>query len=650
MADHQGGYPKRPEEASCVNCGGSGHWAIACPEPTREVTAGFEAWRSSSHGGQRSGKDHNRGGNRRPSAPIITRYGPQSTQDLSNFPPPGYNPGPPAPYPVPFPAQTHEYAPPPPPADQGFPQYPPPAHYPPAHYPAEYPPGYQISLPEPVLPPSYGPPPPGHQLTHVPPGTNGSPPTMQAHLGGYQPQVPATLYPQVSGSYPPLPPPVYTGPPGLAQAPGRFEPPTKPNYVHGGSDKHQFNRGSKPRKQAKQAPQQKPLPSGEGLAHALPPKPPIKKLPPAYLHPSYLSNLHPGNQNRLDWRRSQRSQKQQERDRSNRERGNQNGGANNRRNSSHRKQNVSNKSNSPRFRKRSGDGASAEDAKSVTTTEASPARLEPEDKSNEASTPLKTPEPELKDEKPPTEGGSSNQEVTEPHDQEKPNVADQPKENSDDVKDASVNSESGDVKPLPSDDPATELVSNDTERAETVEKDFTAIPEQEISADKPCAEQECSEEANSEAPDTVEEPIDRQDMGRKRKLTNEEDDSPQERPIKRQKSSEAEGLQPKEPLQVNETNNGPQSSEDSSLPVPLEEQLPSNRRDSILSGGSRPASRRSSVSSRSSGLDSLEAELLGRPSKEKSKTETKEKKKKTDGRGTGKKRQPKVNSAYSRRW
>jgi hypothetical protein len=341
----------------------------------------------------------------------------------------------------------------------------------------------------------------------------------------------------------------------------------------------------------------------------------------------------------LDKRRAQRSQKQQERASANREKGNSNGGANNRRNSSHRKQNVSNKSNSPRFRKRSRDGAPAEDAKSATKTESSPGRLEADDKSNESSTPLKSSENEL-----PTEAGSSNQEVTEPNDQEQPKVADPLKENPDDVKDASLNSDSGDTNKLTHDDPAADLVSKDTECAETVENGSSANTDQKLLVDKPDIKQQCSDEANPKAPDTVEEPIHRQEMGRKRRHTDEEDESPQDHLIKRRKSSEAEGLQPKESLQVNQRKNGPQSSENTTSPAPLEEQLPSNRRDSILSGGSGPASRRSSVSSRSSGLDSLDREILGRPAKGKS-TEKKGRKK-ADGRGIGKKRQPNVNSAY----
>ncbi|KAJ3503345.1 hypothetical protein NM208_g16533 [Fusarium decemcellulare] len=62
-----------------------------------------------------------------------------------------------------------------------------------------------------------------------------------------------------------------------------------------------------------------------------------------------------------------------------------------------------------------------------------------------------------------------------------------------------------------------------------------------------------------------------------------------------------------------------------------------------------PASRRSSVSNASSGLDSLEAELLGRDIKAKSPDETP--KRKPSGSGTKpKRRQTKLDSAYSRRW
>ncbi|VUC33393.1 unnamed protein product [Clonostachys rosea] len=712
MADPPGHNPDRPEEedAFCYNCERSGHWPIVCPEDTHKASAANEPSRNSSHGAQRSGKDHNRGGNRRSSAPIITRYEPQTGKELHQYPP-GYNPAPPAPYeaqssqelhqyppgynpapPAPYEAQSsqelHQYPPgynpaPPTPytaqsiqfaassATQNFPQYPPQAHY----APSSYPPGYQVSSAVTQMPTSYGPPPSGHQLTNVPPVTTPTP-TAQAHQGGYQPQAAASFYAQHYGSYPPPPQPVHSGPPGLGQAAGHFGGHSaKPVHGPGGSHKQHFSGGSNPKKQQNQAPQSKPLvpptASGEGIVHALPPRPPVKKLPhiPPSLHsssayvppaPTYMNyppgnhlsldyipvaNYHSTNQDRLDRQRNQRSKKHQERHQTNRDKGKQNGGANNRRGSNQRKQNLGNKSNSPRFRKRFQDGALAEESKSITTSEASPTRLEPEVQSNEALTPLKTPEPESKDKELPAEGDSGNQEVAEPHRQEQADFADQPKENTDDVKDSSLNSDGGDVKPLPSDDPATKPVAEDI-----VEKDSTASPEEKISADKSGVEQEFVEATMSKTPNTGEESTDRQEAGRKHRRTEEEEDSSEDRLTKRRKSSGSESPRPKESLQVTETSHDPQSSEDNSLPVPLEEKLPSNRRDSILNSGSQPASRRSSISSKSSGLNSLEEEILNLGELKDESKEEEKKKKKQDGRGKGKKRQPKVNSAYSRRW
>ncbi|CAG9980504.1 unnamed protein product [Clonostachys byssicola] len=646
MAD---GGPQKPggDEPFCTNCGVVGHLpTIYCPSKRRERTAGSEAQLSSAQDAQRSGRDRNRGGRKRYAPPVINRYTRPGTQDTSSFPPPVFNQA----HPASYGAQQPPFVPTPPPS---FNPYHPQSQYPAGQYPLEYP----NVFPAPHPPQSYGPPPAGPQLTDMPgnlppgPPLGPPPPPLQVHQGGFQPQTPAPLYSQVPGSYP-APQPVYSGPPGSYPAPQsvhsgppdmtrasrRFGPPSKQKNVSGTSDKRQSSGGSNPEKQSNQAPQSKPPTTptepSEEIDYSLPQKP-VTKLPPPYQHPAHLVN-----QNRLDKRRNQRSQKQQERSLSNRDKGNQNGGANNRRNSSHRKQNTSNKSDSPRFRKRSRDGAPVEDAKSAPKTQSSPSRLEEDVESNETSTPLKTSESEL-----PTEVGSSNLEATKLHDQEESNVADQPKENSDDVKDASLNSDGGDTNKLTHDDSATDVVSKDIERADTAENDSPINTEAKLSADEPDVKQQCSEEANLKTSVDAGEPSDRQEIGRKRRHTDEEDDS-QDRLYKRRKSSETEG-QPTESLQVNEGENGPHSSEHISLAAPLEEQLPTNRRDSILSNESRPASRRSSISSRSSGLDSLELELLGLPVKGESKTE--KSKKKSEGRGVVKKRQP-VNSAYNRRW
>ncbi|GJD00240.1 zinc knuckle [Colletotrichum higginsianum] len=41
MTDHAPGSGPATKEPSCINCGGTGHWAVACPEPVRAKPAHF---------------------------------------------------------------------------------------------------------------------------------------------------------------------------------------------------------------------------------------------------------------------------------------------------------------------------------------------------------------------------------------------------------------------------------------------------------------------------------------------------------------------------------------------------------------------------------------------------------------------------------
>lgn len=73
------------------------------------------------------------------------------------------------------------------------------------------------------------------------------------------------------------------------------------------------------------------------------------------------------------------------------------------------------------------------------------------------------------------------------------------------------------------------------------------------------------------------------------------------------------------------------------------------RRQSYERGRSRtksPSSRRSSVSNASSGLDSLEAELLGRPDKAKSPDDTTKRRQSSGSNNKPRKRQPRLDAAY----
>ncbi|KAK2022147.1 hypothetical protein LX32DRAFT_698897 [Colletotrichum zoysiae] len=166
MADHAPGSGPATKEPSCINCGGVGHWAVACPEPVRAKPAGLPRRNTSSSHDHGRGSDHQHGG-RRPGAvvtkypapptgnPIVTRYGP----------PPGQPHAPP----VPRPPQPYSY----PPESAGY-AAPPPGSYP----------GYlQYSPPPPpgAYPPPPGPPGPPAPYNYPPPGQYGGPPMGHNH-------------------------------------------------------------------------------------------------------------------------------------------------------------------------------------------------------------------------------------------------------------------------------------------------------------------------------------------------------------------------------------------------------------------------------------------------------------------------------------
>ncbi|WQF85558.1 Putative Zinc finger, CCHC-type [Colletotrichum destructivum] len=212
MTDRAPGSGPATKEPSCINCGGTGHWAVACPEPVRAKPAGLSRRNTSTSHDHARGGDHQHGG-RRPGAvvtkypapptgnPIVTRYGP---------PPPGQPlappyPGPPQPYPS-YPPPPNGYAPPPPGSYPGYPQYstppPPPAPPPGAYPPPSGPPASSGPYHYPV-PSQYG---------GSPPGPPGPPPSYQ----------PPPHYPS-GGSYAPS----YSPPSGYHPAPA---PPSSSHY------------------------------------------------------------------------------------------------------------------------------------------------------------------------------------------------------------------------------------------------------------------------------------------------------------------------------------------------------------------------------------------------------------------------------------
>ncbi|KAK3294274.1 uncharacterized protein B0H64DRAFT_183518 [Chaetomium fimeti] len=185
MTSKAPGQTAPEQEPSCYNCGVKGHWAFACPEPTRDVPVGLQRYKE--HG------NHERGGpSRDRKGPIVTHYPPPPHQAPPTVP---YGPSPPPPFP---PGVTR---PPPPPTPQGYS----PAGYPPNPYPG----GYQ---PPPPLP-HYG------QYPTPPP-----PPPQYAQQSPYgQPSYPAQYPPPPAGYYAPsaVPPPA---PPPSSYPPGTYPP------------------------------------------------------------------------------------------------------------------------------------------------------------------------------------------------------------------------------------------------------------------------------------------------------------------------------------------------------------------------------------------------------------------------------------------
>ncbi|RDA95554.1 hypothetical protein CP533_1228 [Ophiocordyceps camponoti-saundersi (nom. inval.)] len=83
---------RQAQEPRCYNCGSHGHWAVACPEPTRKTPAGLAAWRSASAGNVKN-QSYN-SGSKRSKGPIITKYSPPSfASNMGSYPPPPTPPG-----------------------------------------------------------------------------------------------------------------------------------------------------------------------------------------------------------------------------------------------------------------------------------------------------------------------------------------------------------------------------------------------------------------------------------------------------------------------------------------------------------------------------------------------------------------------------
>ncbi|KAM0265128.1 hypothetical protein ACHAQJ_000281 [Trichoderma viride] len=303
MAEPAHGYTGPSDDSSCYNCGARGHWAVACPEPTRKTPAGLaNAWRNTPNAPQGNSQHQHRNSKRLNKGPIITKYAPP----------------PPPPLPLPPSSLGHGASSYPPPTGPTYQQpspqfqnsYP---HYPPAtHYSAGYgPPAYP--LPQYPPPPSYG-------------AAPAAPVGYAAHPPG--PPAPAP-YPPAYGSYPPVGP---SGSPGYP--PPAAYPPPYPQPSYGPPPVHYSPHGG---------PAQYPPPA------ATPPKPPrsshshssLKEPVNSSLPPKPPKSVHTQHEPQRDHRNKRKH------DRHNKNRDHRRKDQGSRRRSSHQKtQNKANRSSS----------------------------------------------------------------------------------------------------------------------------------------------------------------------------------------------------------------------------------------------------------------------------------------------------------------
>ncbi|KAF5016874.1 hypothetical protein F66182_11306 [Fusarium sp. NRRL 66182] len=666
----------RPDEARCYNCGGSGHWAIACPEPTRETPAGLAAWRNANAPGQGGNRDHH-GGPKKSKGPIITKYTPVPAVTRYGHPP-GY--GPPQP----------SYS-------GGPPSYPP--YYPPygssaPSFASGYaPPGYSHPYP----PPSYGAPPPG-----LPPPPSGPPGSYASPPPPPQPPGPPASYPRPYGPpptprqdhttyasqphYPPYPPPA-SAPYGQHAQPPSYPPPypphsAPPTYGHPPASRPSGPSPApppmpRPNRSSGSPPVPRPSPvSTLPLPSSLPPKPPLPTKPPP---PNQPGQSNRGRRDLPDHSRDHRNKRKH--DRHNRNHDNRQ-----RKNQPHPRQQEqkpqdSNRRSEPKIQTLS---------KPVTPPKKEEQNAPAQPVEQKSSTPAGTPETKKVQVEPPKPESSHRPEATsektiesDDWEWEKKAIFKEPEAgHPPDEVGKPLGAVYNDEVLLPRKWDA-KCIESDYVQADNIEEYVKPIHETkywpEIEFDPAFVRNGrlASGEAVSELPPRADQVAARSESSesgevheQRSKRSHSADENPAERPLKRQRSQSSSGRQDERthtPFRDASEHKRRRSRRGSSeyraaeyvsvddRPRSLDRTTSHHRDRRDRSRGrnlsrsptpaSRNSSRNSSISVASSGLDSLEAELLGRDSKAKTPEEPTKRKQSMSGLKP-KRRQTKLDSAY----
>ncbi|KAL6811591.1 hypothetical protein J3E69DRAFT_171853 [Trichoderma sp. SZMC 28015] len=607
MAESAHAHTGPSDDSPCYNCGAKGHWVVACPEPTRKTPAGLaNAWRNAPNAPNAGHGNHRQhhGGNpkRMNKGPIITKYAP---------PPP---PPPPPPHPSSLSHGTAPYPPlpPGPPYPQQNPQFQSPyAHYQPAaHYSAGYGqtyPSQQYHQPPygaaPAAPAGYAAHPPGPPAPQppapYPAGYASYPPAGPSSAPGYPPQ---TTYPQ---SYPQPPYGLPQVPYPAQSGPAHFPPPPKPPHVsrsHSGLNQ--------------------PVP----VHHSLPPK------PPRSVHTQ--QEPHRDHRNRRKHDRQNKNRDNRRRDQGSRHRSSQ-----------QKMQNKANRSNRGNRSNRSSSAIrSSHKASASATAElvktgplSSIEDLEKNSKFGSEASKEDFPEESAAAEIPVSDNAQSHQHEDDMLPQLASGELDEDSETAD--------SESGESTDNNETEPPRTVLSND-------EVESARDDERRLSLNTHHHGRDEASTPSSMALDTPH-------LNGKHKRR--DDESEDERQPKKSKAAEslAHDLNDAEEDNQAQTqydtgsavqgNDAPiVEEEDEPVLPPLEPESRSRSKERHQG----PKSRNSSVSSRSSDLNSLEAELLGRPAKQRSPDDigVHQRQDRVTLPTMQRRRQRNADSAYSRRW